>query len=103
MTLIEFLRLPLEEKRKGIWLSGTMGEGEYVEYWGNGQLWECSNYKNGNRHGEYKWWYENGILWTHSHYKNGILHGEYKTWYKDGKLGEHFIYENGTIIKELLG
>ena len=72
MTLIEFLRLSLEDKVKGVWFSGIEGEGEYIEYWGNGQIYVHSRYKDGKLHGEYKWWHKNGELYMHSLYENGI-------------------------------
>ena len=78
MKLIEFLRLPLEDKIKGVWLSGIEGEGEYIE---------C---------------YESGQIWEHSHYKDGERNGEYKRWYGDGELKRHSLYENGTLIKDYL-
>ena len=78
MTLIEFLRLPLKEKIKGIWLSGVKGEGEYVRCWDNGQIYE------------------------HSYYKKNELHGECKMWHPNGKLGVHYLFENGIKVKDHL-
>ena len=78
MNLIEFLRLPLEDKVKGVWFSGVKGEGEYIEYWDNGQIYE------------------------HSYYKRGVPHGKCKWWDMDGILGGYFLYENGIEIKDYL-
>ena len=102
MTLIEFLRLPLEEKIKGVWLSGTEGEGEYIKCWNNGLVCEHYYYKNGEPHGECKWWHNGGQLWYHTRYKDGKRHGEYKAWDRDGELYIHSLFENGTIIKDYL-
>ena len=102
MTLIEFLRLPLEEKRKGIWLSGIYGEGECIRYWKNGQIYKHCFYKNGELHGEYKDWHPNGQLWECCYYEDGVFNGERKAWHNDGLLYRHCLYENGKIIKDYL-
>ena len=102
MTLIEFLRLPLEDKVKGIWFSGIEGEGEYIKSWDNNQIYKRCFYRNSDLHGECKLWHNNGQLWEHSCFKNGRYHGECKRWYNDGTLGKHFLYENGKIIKDYL-
>ena len=78
MTLIEFLRLTLEQKRKGVWFSGIKGEGEHIEL------------------------HDNDRIYEHSFYKNGKYHGECKLWWHDGELVGHFLYENGIPIKNYL-
>ena len=102
MTLIEFLRLPLKEKVKGIWLSGIMGEGEYIECWSDSQIYRHSHYKDNKLNGEYKRWYVDGTLVEHSFYENGNRHGEYKEWDVKGLLYRHCLYENGILIKDYL-
>jgi antitoxin component YwqK of YwqJK toxin-antitoxin module len=54
MTSLKLLDLDYEDKLKGVWLSGTRGEGEF------------------------KRWYRNGKIWFHCYYKNSKLHGESK-------------------------
>ena len=100
MTLIEFLRLPLEVKVDGVWLSGV--EGEYIEYRDNGNIRRYCFYKNEKLHGEYKSWHPDGQLWECCCYKNGKLHGECKAWHNDGLLYRHSLYRNGIEIKDYL-
>ena len=102
MNLIEFLRLPLEVKVDGVWLSGIEGEGDYIECWFNGQIYKHCFCKNNELHGEYKEWHDNGTLEKHCFCKNNKLHGEYKLWNEDGKLLFHYLYENGIKVKDYL-
>ena len=46
-------------------------EGEWLEYWGNGQLNSRKNYKSGKYEGEYFSYYESGQLNVNVNYKDG--------------------------------
>jgi antitoxin component YwqK of YwqJK toxin-antitoxin module len=62
-----------------------MRDGEYTDWYLNGQLWEHFVSKDGKLDGEYTLWNENGQLRKHCVYKDGEcskLNGEYKQWYK---------------------
>ena len=93
-------------------ISKGIQNGEWIEYWENGQLEGKRNYKNGKVEGEYLKYYENGQLKYKSNHKDGKQDGEwlyyydngqlqFKSNYKDGKKdGETFSNkENGKLIK----
>ena len=80
-------------KQDGIWFSGIEGEGEYKEWWKNGQLWTHCFYKQGNKIGEYKRWWRNGQLMTHCFYNGqGSKEGEFKEWGYSRQLLVHCFY-----------
>jgi hypothetical protein len=74
-------------------------DGEYKEWWENGQPYIHCTYKNGELEGEYKMFYENGQLGEHSFFKEGEEHGEYKSWWENGKLSNHFFYQDSEVIE----
>ena len=71
MSIIEKIFNVKKLKFQGIYLDGTKGEGEYKDWYSNGQLYKHCFYKDGKLHGEYKWWYSDGQLDTHCFYKDG--------------------------------
>jgi len=46
-------------------------QGEYKEYFSDGQLWVHCYFKDGKRHGEYKVYNPDGQLWVHCYFKDG--------------------------------
>lgn len=58
--------------------------------------------ENNMRQGEYKEWYDNGQMSRHCFYVNGKLHGEYKSWHNNGHMFEHCIYVNGELHGEFI-
>jgi antitoxin component YwqK of YwqJK toxin-antitoxin module len=73
----------------------NLKQGEYKDYYNNGQLCEHSFYQYGNRHGEYKEYHANCRLNVHTSLQNGKLHGEYKQYSRNGQLFVHTFYQNG--------
>ena len=71
MNDLEFILNFEKNKTKGIWLSGIEEEGEFLKYYGNGQLRFHAFYNNGKEHGERKWYHENGQIKEHDFWKNG--------------------------------
>ncbi len=59
---------PQQVMQIGLWFSGYKGEGEYKQWYSNGQLCRHGFYKNNRKNGEYKEWYSDGKLWTHYFY-----------------------------------
>jgi len=76
-------------------------EGEFKNWYEDGQLWEHYHYINGELEGEFKNWYEDGQLCEHCHYVNSLLEGEFKSWRGNGRLWRHEIWENGRRVKIL--
>mmetsp|Transcript_29795 Transcript_29795/g.33229 ORF Transcript_29795/g.33229 Transcript_29795/m.33229 type:complete len:123 (-) Transcript_29795:24-392(-) len=72
-------------------------EGEYKQWYENGQLKEYCHYVNGIREGEYKCWYDNGQLETQSNYVNGLSEGEFMSWRKNGEAWYQCTYIKGVI------
>ena len=66
-------------------------EGEWVGYWGNGQLMSKVSYKNGKEEGEWVGYHRNGQLSSKGSYKNGLWEGDWVEYYGDGTL-----YKRGT-------
>lgn len=87
--------------RKGIWLSGKPGEGEFMQWHEDGILQKHCHFKDGKLHGEYRNWHSNGQLFKLSFYKDDLQHGVEKIWTKEGKVWGHSLYKNGTFIKHL--
>ncbi len=52
--------------------------------------------------GEYREWYKNGQLSEVAFFKNGIAHGECKLWDKDGNLTNHWLFDNGEVVRDYL-
>lgn len=59
-------------KKEGIYFSGIKGEGEYKDWWINGQLSIHYFLKDGKYEGEYKEWMLKGRLREHSFYRDGV-------------------------------
>ena len=78
----------------GLWFSGYENEGEFKEWWENGNLCVQLFCKGGKQNGECKKWDDNGQLWLHCFYKDGIKDGEYKRW-ENGKPAEQCFYKDG--------
>lgn len=64
----------------------------YSEY---GKLIELRNYNEGIFDGKQSYFYENGGKKRISNYKNGIRHGAYNSWYEDGTTDTEQFYEEG--------
>ena len=69
---------PQRAKEAGLWFSGYTGEGEFKEWWANGQLYK------------------------HCFLKNSELNGVYKEWYGNGQLSKHQLYKDDKIIEDYL-
>ena len=52
-------------------------EGEWVWYWGNGQLMSKVSFTNGKEEGEWIIYYSNGQVREKGIYKNGVMEGEW--------------------------
>ena len=61
-------------------------DGEWEEYYDQGQLCIRENWKDGNRHGFYESFYENGQLMTKDNWIEGDQDGLQEQYQKDGKL-----------------
>ncbi len=58
--------------------------------------------KEGREDGEYKEWYSNGQLMRQCYYKEGKEECVYKEWDEEGSLIVYKIYANGEVVQELL-
>ena len=61
-------------------------EGEWVEYYENGELLSKGNYINGELDGEFLYNFEDGQLREKGNVKNGKWEGEYLEYYEKGQL-----------------
>ena len=77
-------------------------QGEYKEWYGNGNMWMHCFYVDGKLHGERKYWDPEGNICTHCFDVDGKLHGEHKWWNKDGTLVSHRFYIDDQVYRDLL-
>lgn len=106
-----------EEEGGGIKLqyhmTGGCLNGEYKEYYDNGNIIKISHYKDGKLNGECKSWWHNGNISMVTRHEDNKLHGKFLEYrydgtldreceYKEGKLhGRYIEYkEDGTYLKE---
>ena len=74
--------------------------GEYKDYYSNGQLFDISNYIDGKM--KCIKYHKNGNLYVICNYVDEKLSGEYKEYSDDGIITSHVIYENNEIIQTIL-
>ena len=64
-------------------------EGEFKEYFEDGQIFEICNYVNGKMHGKYQSYYKNGQPYITCTYVDGILKGQYTSYHINGDIEEN--------------
>jgi hypothetical protein len=72
-------------------------EGEYKEYYENGNLKIHCFYKDDKLEGEYREYFENKNLHLHCFYKDNKLEGEYKEYFENKNLHLHLFYKNNLL------
>ena len=70
-------------------------EGEWLEYYDNGQLKIKRNYKDGILEGESLWYHKNGQLESKGNFKDDEKEGEWLHYRRDGKLWRKYYYKEG--------
>lgn len=76
--------------------------GEYREYYNNGNLKCYKHYIDNVLDGEYISYYLNFKTKTKCSYKEGLLHGQISTYYHNGKVHKQCTYKNGIKDGEYL-
>ena len=87
---------------KGTFVNGKLN-GNIIIYRFNGEpnkIMYNINIKDGKLDGEYKEYYKNGNLEYHKFYKDGELDGEYKRYYENENLKYHKFYKDGKEISK---
>lgn len=74
-------------------------EGEWVEFYENGQIKQIVLIKEGRPVGQWLTYHPNGQLRTNSFWINGQIHGEYLIYDETGNLVVKEIYKNGSFVK----
>ncbi len=74
-------------------------EGEYIEYYKNGNIYRVCNYTDGKLNGTYKIYYESGQLKAICNHIDGKINGKYKQYQANGELFCIYEYDNHKIIK----
>jgi antitoxin component YwqK of YwqJK toxin-antitoxin module len=114
------------EKSKNVLFTGEMNgkelgkiikgkkEGEWLEYWDNGQLYSRKNYKDGKYDGKYSSYYESkkdgelldyyesGVLNWKETFKKGIIEGQSLIYFETGTLWYNTNFKNGKRHGEYL-
>ena len=78
----------------GVITSGRK-EGEWLEYWGSGQLNKRSNYINGKLNGKTIWYHQNGNFWSITDYKDDVRNGKILVFNVYGILIQDLTFKNG--------
>jgi antitoxin component YwqK of YwqJK toxin-antitoxin module len=76
--------------------------GEYLEWYENGQQYKKCIYTDDKINGEYLEWYENGQQYKKCIYTDDKINGEYLEWYKNGQQHIKCTYTNGKRNGECL-
>ncbi|MGH1336481.1 MAG: toxin-antitoxin system YwqK family antitoxin [Aureispira sp.] len=76
-------------------LHAIIKNGDYEEYYENGQLKHKAFYINDKVDGASKHWYENGQLKQEAFYVKGIIDGASKYWYENGQLKREAYFNKG--------
>lgn len=71
---------------------------KHVKYYKIGQMRYIFYTVDKSFDGEYKEWWENGQISRYTLYKNGRIDGELKLWMYDGEIFLHQIYEEGELV-----
>ena len=90
-----------EVKEKSNFKDGK-AEGESIVYYDNGKLRGKGNYKDGKAEGEIFSYFENGESELIANFKDGKLEGEFLSYYKNGQLKEKSNYKDGKAEGEHL-
>ena len=72
--------------------------GEWLTFYGNGQLQFLQTFKDGELDGLWESYYENGQLRRKGNFKDGKIDGLWETFNKDGSLEKTEIWKNGEIV-----
>ncbi len=105
-------------------------EGEWREWYDNGQLERTANYEDGRLQGSFaewhangtmrfetvfesrgrkdemlngrtRWWYENGQLLAEGFYENGLINGPWREWYPNGNLHVEAVFQGSRVSGSL--
>ncbi len=74
---------------------GNTKEGEYRQWYENGQLEFSAHYEGGLRNGPSTSWYENGRKEAEENWLRGQLHGEVKYWTEQGEPQFDLVFDHG--------
>jgi pimeloyl-ACP methyl ester carboxylesterase len=73
-------------------------EGQYKEWYKNGQIEYIGNFKKGLRNGQANSWYMNGQKQSDETWKNGQLNGKTKYWLENGDLQYVLKFRHGQNL-----
>lgn len=82
-------------------MTGTIPDGEVLEYHWVGTLHRVFNYANNRAHGMSRTYYPDGAIWMEQHYEKGSLDGPARTFYRSGSIREECTYKEGNLDGEL--
>ena len=86
-----------DKSKKKLNIINGKRNGEYTEYYPNGQLKITANYNNGDLNGAFSEYYPNGQLKITTDYSNGDLNGAFSEYYPNGQLKITTDYSNGEL------
>ena len=71
-------------------------DGQWVQWYRNGQKEVEGVYYRGKKHGDWSLWYEDGTLKEQGQFDMGKVDGSYKYWYTNGHLHMEQTYHKGN-------
>ncbi len=85
-------------KEESLWCNYRTNtkEGEFKEWYQNGQIESKTHYSKGLRDGLHENWYSNGQRESTQNYVNGQEHGKSTWWNNDGTLQNEIIFKKGS-------
>lgn len=90
----------LRPEEDSMLIKGNRQNGEYTEWWPNGNMSEHGFFKDGKRDGIYEEYNEKwGYLRSRINYKNGEREGLAEYFYENGEIRNRSYWENGWAIK----
>lgn len=81
------------------WLSGTILDGPFSEWYENGQLKSKGTYFLGDINGLKTTWYENGVTKSEEEYSRGNRNGYHRIWFENGQKKSETLYSDNKTVK----
>jgi len=78
-----------------------MKDGEYIDYYDNGEIRSKCLYLDGKRHGEHIGYYLSGEISHNCNHIGDILHGEFIFYYRSGEISYVWYYIYSECVSEL--
>lgn len=93
------LYFPGNKKSEELIFINNIANGNYIDWYDNGNMKDSGNFINGYKEGLWKSWYSNGLIESAGDYKTNKADGEWNWYRENGKQATKEIYTNAKISK----